>query len=370
MKVSARNRPEIPKTLDVVTPDWLRSAFQAEGTSLSVQSELSIRELNDTTGQDGLYAVIEDGVIGEDGPVRLFVKILNLPSDKGGFYLQQQAREHHFYRVFAPVVSARVPRFWYGDYSDDYRSGVLIIDALDGWEFGRLEVGLDLATATAIGAELGRLNGSTLDSPLLDGTCPLIRYTTDAVVTNQLAEGYQIAMKKHRSFFRDRFSTNLMSLAERIAGEALPILVDLKSGDRSINHGDCRFDNMAFRRVDDSVEITLFDFGLTTIGNGMMDFAQCVTSAWPDATESDLWSATEGYWLALREFGPYIRSLDETWEGFRKSMHGALIARVFSLHRFASVADLPSGSPLERMRFHSWWNVIQHCESLRIWELS
>jgi hypothetical protein len=352
-----------------ITPDWLRAAFAAEDSDLSVDDNVEMAPVTATSGEDGIYGLIEEGVSGATGPVKLFIKMLDLPPGKGGFFTHQQAREHHFYRVFGDLVAARVPRFYYGDYSDDFRSGILIIEALDEWEMGSAAAGINRTRGVAIARQLGLLNGSTLKSPLLEIESFLARYTPDSVIANQLAEGYGISLDRHRRSFEERLSQELLGLIASIRDRVVSVCVDVKSGDPSINQGDCRVDNMAFRHVDGGEEAALFDFGLTTIGDGMPDLSQCVTSAWSEATADDLFVVVESYHKALQESGPYERSLDETWDRFRRSMIFGLMARTFALRTFDSLDGLASGTPLERMRIHTWRNVMHHCEQLRIWEL-
>ena len=115
-------RPPIPNSLDDLTPKWFTAAFAAEGRVRAGQmSSIDVIELTETSGQDGFYALVDLERVEPcpGAPSRVFVKILDLPLDKGGFFTEQLVREIYFYREFAPRTSARVPAFYYGDYSSD-----------------------------------------------------------------------------------------------------------------------------------------------------------------------------------------------------------------------------------------------------------
>ncbi len=366
------SRPTIPDTLDDLTPSWFSDAFEAEGKFVAGQvSSINVSELTETSGQNGFYALVDlkFAELSPGVPSRVFVKILR-PLRRVGFQLEQQVREQFFYREFAPRTAARVPVFYYGDYSSDFRSGVLVTEALDGWEFGSLEQGIDIPRAHAVARALGLLNGSSLNDPRLELNSAVLRYDAGSQIVRNLQEGYSVSLKKHRSEFAVMLRPQLMSLVERVASSAEQILVDLKSGEVSANHGDCRVDNMAFRQTSNGWEVALFDFGVFSAGDGMPDFSQCLASAMPSVGQDEMRSIVDTYWHALCESGPYNASIEETWQRYRRSMVVALINRIFSLSQFDSVAQLEHGTPLERMRFNAWKNVMTHSENLRIWELA
>jgi hypothetical protein len=362
-------RPPLPKSFDDVTLDWLLAAFAYEGTNLQVDDDIQIRPLPDTSGLWGSYGIVKSGVAASDGPRELFVKITDLPSTVGGFFLHMQVREQDFFREFSSTVAARVPEFFYGDYSEDFRSGVLITESLDDWEMGSSVEGINIDQAVATGHALGLLNGSTLEAQRTDAGAYYLRYYPGSVMVHLVGDGYQTTLGKHREFLEGHLSAELFEFTDRIKDEAGRILVEVKSGDTSVNHGDCRIENVAFRNTPEGVEAALFDFGLLTIGNGMPDLAQCVPSAWSEATEEGLMTVAAVYRDAMREAGPFYRSADETWDMFRRAMALGFIIRTMALHSFDSPEQLESGTPVEQMRINTWRNMVNCSELLRIWEM-
>lgn len=53
-------------------------------------------------------------------------------------------------------------------------------------------------------------------------------------------------------------------------------------------------------------------------------------------------------WQALCESGPYSTPAEETWQHYRRLLLMAPIDRTYSLNRFESIAQLESGTTLEK----------------------
>jgi hypothetical protein len=249
-------------------------------------------------------------------------------------------REVRFYRELSADLPVAVPRCLFADIDPATSQFLLVledvghlrqVDQLDGcgWD--------DAVTAVRAIADFHALNWGKDLSHLEDTFLPMNGDLNQFVIPMLFAD----AWPKMRDKFSHMMTPAILELGDRYL-ETIPAMLDLMQEPNTLAHLDFRIDNVFFGPDG----LTLLDFQLAAVTNGVVDIAYFVSQS----LQSDL-AAERG----LELLDVYLDRLDtndvhfDRAEAHRKYQNGLVFSFVFPVNLLAGDDTLPErGKALAR----------------------
>jgi hypothetical protein len=318
------HRPAIADQPDLITPQWLTSAFRFAGHDVTV-TDVGSTQVG--TGQMGTCTRLR---IRYDGahpglPETLVAKLPAADESRRAMVAGIYRTEVEFYRVLAPTLAVRTPRCYYSDLSEDRCRFVLLLEDLAPRTQGDQILGCSVDQARVAVENLAGLHGPRWCDPTLGE----LDWMT--MIDEEGAEMVGSITGAATGQFLDRYSQRLdrddCELLRSIP-ERLPAWILSRSERFAPLHGDYRLDNLLFGSGDDPVAAV--DWQTVTLGLPGRDLAYFLgTGLEPVERRAAERELVASYHAALVRHGVEGYSFETCFEDYRFGMlQGPLITIV------------------------------------------
>jgi hypothetical protein len=247
---------DFPRTVDEITPEWLRAAI---GESFPDATFSSLR--HESIGEDFGFAsrIYRCRWQDDDGPHSVVVKLWEPDGGAG-------VGEVRFYQSF-PDVGARIPACYFSEFDEENNAAVLVLEDIQNAVQGDVLRLLDSAQAESIANGLAAMHAMWLGSPKFE------KYNWMVDVSHwRPEEGW---FDSRRTLFRERFPDQLSGLASEILDqiEAAPWISNyrIQAAPRTLSHGDFHLDNILF---ESSGQPVFLDWSRPAIGQAAQNLAE------------------------------------------------------------------------------------------------
>src|SRR5580658_10703071 len=251
--MGAPTRP-VPATLlrhaADVTADWLTEALADAGVLTHGSRVVSFETEAIGTGQMAhttrFSLAYEEG---GSGPASVVGKFASADDQSRGTGLALRAYEIEvrFYREVAARIGARVPAVYLAEVEPETGWFTLLMEDIAGAAQGDQIAACSPGIAAAVLDEMAGLHAPCWEAPELEGLEWLNRATTES--DNFLAA----LLPSLLPGFLERYSETLAPEHQQVCRffvEHLPAYLRLRSGPRTVSHGDFRLDNLLFQPDD------------------------------------------------------------------------------------------------------------------------
>jgi len=298
----------IPATPAEITPDWLSAALAGRFPGLEVTKVEVLDHHAGTTGRARLAVECAKDV---GLPPTLFAK---LPPDDPAQRTMVQVtgmgrKEARFYAELANELPVRIARSWYGGWSEDGASYLILMEDLEaaGCSFPNAVHGPDVAYTRAVVEDLARLHAHLWDSPRFDDelawVTPPARHEIGPTLVARALDAFAGEMTP---VFRD---------FGRLYVEHTDAVHDLwDEGEATLVHGDAHVGNL----FEDHGRPGFLDWGVIGRTTGVRDVAHFLASGFDTALrrreQGDLLAR---YRAQLERSGAPAPSAEDLWRRYR-----------------------------------------------------
>ena len=262
-----------PTEMDELTPEWLTQVLRDEGSVrhaavTSVECEI----LGEGRGFTGRVVRLRlDYDVAEDGAPRSLVA--KLPVVDPGVRAQLNnlgvyAREFGFYREMAVAPGLPVPRSYYLRFDENVGTGLLLLEDLHEARPGDNVGGCSDEEAYLAVSRLARVHATWWEHPRLADMAWLVPLDPD---------GFQVTLQtlvpSVLEKFGDAVPERLQVLMRRLADSGAWYMRRRSAPPRTLVHGDFRLDNLLFGPPESAAALTIIDWQVSFIGQGVCDLA-------------------------------------------------------------------------------------------------
>jgi Ecdysteroid kinase-like family len=258
---------QFPSHPDHVTPDWLSDVLEgtdaaSSGSITSVSwSPIGTGQVGDSvrfelTHESGETSTLAAKFAAEDETSRGTAKMMRL-----------YEKEVRFYNEIAPHLSARVPRTYACEVSDDGGEFVLLFEDLGPARGGNQIAGCGIEDAREGVRQASAMHASSWERRDLIGKDWL--KTPEPIIT-QLNAMYPHAQTTFAKRYADVLEPEYMDLCESFA-PYFATLGEYSKPPQCLVHGDFRLDNMLFDIKGGAEPIAILDWQTVTSGKAMSD---------------------------------------------------------------------------------------------------
>jgi len=325
------DKPEIPESGKAIDAGWLQRALAAGGApDLPAIRNVAVEDIGDGIGLMG--EIVRCHVTWEKktttAPESVVVKLpsQNRKSLRLDRRLSLYKREYDYYRHIGGQAPIRSPALLYGDYEEESRRFVLVLEDLRGMTSSDQIVGATAAQARTVVRALARLHGfywNMTDRPpasgLYDGSSP------------KSVKPLQLAYLANLAPALDHLGGLLTSEMRRLARAYRPLLAEPPSGiaaPMTVIHGDVRLDNMFFDSSGGD-DVALVDWQACCVGYGLYDVAYFLGGSVPVEVRREIEREALGeYWDIVCGMGVRDFAFEDCWWLYRQSVLSLLLPMV------------------------------------------
>lgn len=322
----------IPTELDELTPEWLTRVLREHG---SLQSgavvNVECEPLDEGRGFTGRVARLRLAYDAAEGsaPRSLVAK---LPTADAGTRAQLNAlgvyaREVGFYWAMAGIPGLPVPRHYYLHFDPEAGTGLMLLEDVDRARPGDNLEGCSDEDAYLAVSRLARFHSAWWEHPALADMAWLVPVGPDVFQVT-----LQTLVPTLLSKFGDVMSERLQLLTRRFAESGAWYMRQRATPPCTIVHGDFRLDNLLFGPPDTDAALTIIDWQVPFIGQGVADIAYfaafCLEKGQRRSIEREL---VGRYHAALAANGVLGYELDRCVEDYRFATLTALSRLITAL---------------------------------------
>ncbi|MCA9020299.1 MAG: phosphotransferase, partial [Planctomycetaceae bacterium] len=294
-----------PQILSEITPEWLTAVLRSAGyRNTRVQSFEADRIGSETGFSSEIFRLSWND--SAQSPASCIVK-LPLP---GGSQTEKICREAAFYACLAPQAGISVPRCYS---AAEEKGEILVLEDLKDCRFGDESQSCSLREAEAAVDALTGLHARWWNHPQLCAYQWLPRYGN---VLSQLEK-----LPQRRETFFQNYGKVLQHESLELAGALNTrhesVFHRLQQAPETLLHTDSHLDNLAFRDVEDRVEVILFDWQNVSRGPAVVDLALFLVSAWTQSCDWEQTAIVKRYHASLSSQGGIDYSFDQFDIDFR-----------------------------------------------------
>jgi hypothetical protein len=323
----------IPQTLDAISPEWLTSALRGSGAIRNASvSSLQVKPvaLGGFAGQAarlcvgydrreaGAPAIVFAKLSAADPAVREKLRSVGLFETEAGFYKD----------VASKPLPMRVPRPYVSVYDDTTGASVLIMEDLGGARFCDECSGCSPEEARNAIRQLGRIHAYFWESPRLNDF-KWLRSLDHDVATRAVLYPAMLPIFEQRW---DALITPNLRKSARLLGEVITRYYEACSaGPHTLQHGDFRADNFAFRTANDRDELVVFDWQTSRKSRGARDVAYFLQGSMSTVQRREMEnSLIDLYYETLSEGGVQGYSREQLSRDVRAGVGAALTVGVIA----------------------------------------
>jgi hypothetical protein len=351
--------PDIPRSLEDLTPEWLTAVLRARGflgeaRVVSREAEI-LGEGEGFVGQIIRLRLAFDGPA-PDAPPSLIAKLpIRLARNRqAGEVLGAYEREIRFYTELADRVPIRKPACYYADMDPNPASGrerdlIRFLDRLPRWlvrillpfflwlaarsprryvllleDMAPLRVGNQVA-----GCSRGEAEAALRQLAVIHATWwqhPDLERLSWLVPVNVLGNYVEVLYRKSLAGFLTGYGSGLseefLSLAKSFGERGSEIIRRLGDPPFTLLHGDYRLDNMFFEGEGRSARITAFDWQTVSQGPAALDVAYFLSgNLAAEVARASAQELLRIYWDALVEQGVRGYDLEALTRDYHVAMH-------------------------------------------------
>lgn len=271
--------PQIVRTSDELSREWLTSVLQGQGILNATESVTLLEIETIGTGQMGCVTRLTPHYSAgkRSAPETFIAKFAstNDTSRQSGIGLGIYEAEVRFYQQISRSVGMRTPQCWFAGFDAEEGWFTLLLEDFGGYEIGDvLQPGTLKKAQLAIG-ELVKLHISRWDDPGLVALDWLSVPRFERVFAH-----FPRSLEGFIGLFESSLPPSLIALAERLLPKSLDYIARWQ-GPKVIQHGDYRLDNMLFGQKPDQTPIVIIDWQTVGLGPPMVDFAYYLGSGLP-----------------------------------------------------------------------------------------
>jgi hypothetical protein len=274
-------------TIDDLSPNWFQDLLRTHG-DLDGATQVVGVDIAQFGDAESMMSALYRATLTYDqpttAPASLIVKLASA-SDRQRFIagmFKFYEREIRFYDELRDEVSVRTPQCWLATIHPDEPQFVLVLEEITGCRrVDQLEgVGLDDAlTCVATLADLHAPFWGTDLSHLADTFMPMNSPGMQMLLPPNFANDWAAARAK----VVDHLAPEVVALCDRFGDIAMQLLDDMQGPD-TLAHSDFRSDNLLF---DAAGNVTVLDFQLAAICNGLTDVAYFISQSVHDDVARD-----------------------------------------------------------------------------------
>ena len=261
----------IPGSMAELTSEWLTEALkQAGGTQHATVTGFAPAAMDQSAGVVGSIGKIDlsyaEPVSGQ--PDALVVKLAASDPAVAAFSarLGLYSTEVGYYRHLAGGCPALPPQCFYVDISKRGDRFVLLLEALDGSDFGKWESGCTLSKAQLVVTALAKLHARHWGAEHLMGYRWLAR---PPVLARRIAGTVARGLPLCREVFPGQLPQSVQEQVDRVAEGFQGLMTEFSSQHLTLNHGDCHLNNM----IVGSNSVRFYDWQTCSINNFAYDLA-------------------------------------------------------------------------------------------------
>lgn len=278
----------IPRTPGDLTAEWLTQALR--GTNTIKKSSVTSFEMDaDIAAGAGFMGQLARVKLQYDepepgAPSSLIAKFPTYgPGNRAiADLFRMYETETRFYEEIAGQVELRTPRRYHSARAADSTDFILLIEDLAPARVGDQVAGCPAAHAELAIHELAKFHAAWWESPRL-GELDWVWPFNHPVRTAAAQAAYGQSWVNFKQIWGKKVPASVMELGEKFQG-ALPKLLDrLAAHPVTISHGDYRLDNLFFATPEGGHPLTVVDWQIMTLGNGLFDVAYFMAGAVPPA---------------------------------------------------------------------------------------
>ncbi len=323
--------PSLLRHATDVTPEWLTDALRQAG---AVAEGVSVRSFETTAIGTGQMADTTRFTLTLDqpgaGPSSVVGKFASADEQSRGTGLALRAYEVEvrFYRDVASRVAARLPAVYLAEVDPETGWFTLLMEDIAGATQGDQIAACTPDVAAAVLREMAGLHAPCWEAPELENLEWLNRNTPES-------DGFLVALVSSLlPGFLERYADTLAPEHQAVCRtfvERLPVYLQLRSGPRTVSHGDFRLDNLLFQP--ETPRPVVVDWQTVAWAGASIDVAYfiggCLTAEDRRAHEPEL---LEHYHDALCRGGVYGYTLEQLRADTRRdTFAGLLMAIVASM---------------------------------------
>jgi hypothetical protein len=311
---------------DEITPDWLTSVLQADG-SIGTGRVVEIEGHTVGNGLMGVCVRCDLSVEGaaDGGPTSVVVKLAAEEDATRAFMANTGYRnELCFYQHLAPTLTVRAPRCSFAASDDDWFT--LVLEDLAPAAPGDQLVGCSpdqvaLAVRESVGLHAPRWGDpALLAHPCFAGSA--------AFRGEELQAGLAAAIPGFLERYSDALDDAQVDFYERLAAGAAGWF-HARPAPVTLAHGDYRPDNLLFGTAEGGPPVAVVDWQGLSLGSGLADVGFIVGGALEvDERRRHEEALLRDYRAAMQAAG-VDRSWDETWDDYRRSLLSGLLTTIF-----------------------------------------
>ena len=320
------SRPEIPKTANDITAEWIQQALtQSGGPDLPPIAGAVVENIGAGVGLVGTILRCHLSYRGDppSKPRSVIVKLHSSHPEtvQTARRLRLYAREYAFYRDIAHQVPLRSPALLYGDFDESDHRFALVLEDLVGMTTVDQVEGASAAQAKTAVREIARMHGAywnRVDQPPVTGLHESASPERARLVQQVYQASLPAAFERLGSLFPER----MRRLAEAYGPGLVEYTNATAAGPLTLSHGDFRLDNMFFgNNVAD--DFAVVDWQVCGVRSGLYDVAYFLSSSVPVEIRREIEADTVAeYHRVLLSTGVNDFTLEECWRSYRQNMLG------------------------------------------------
>jgi hypothetical protein len=266
----------LPETLQGLSPEWLTLVLRQSGV-LQSSCVQSVDILAEALG-NGMAAQISRLGLQYDRdetgqPRTLVVKRPAVDMHLRGFFesIGCYQREAFFYNNIAGKLRTPSPRCYFASYTREPQNMILLLEDLDGYDFGDWAMGVTLERARIILREMALLHAAWWMSPTLDEIEILLHVNRfdHSHLDQDFAAQWPAALEVLGLGESDAYR----AICKRLEGKIEPAFLLMNNPPLTLSHLDFHMDNMVFGRHPDQAPFMLLDWALLGEVNPTFDLA-------------------------------------------------------------------------------------------------
>ena len=305
----------IPGSAAEITVEWLTEALGRSGKWPDVAvTGFTPAEMDQSVGVVGAIGKIDLAYAGaaEGNPGSVVVKLaasdplVAATSARLGLY----STEVGFYQNLADGCPALPPVCYHADISRRGDRFVLLLEALEGYDFAKWEVGCSREEAEIVVTALARLHARHW------GAAHLMQHRWLArppVLARRLGGTVKRGLPICREVFADHLPVRLLAQIDEVGAGFQGMLTAFCGQNLTLNHGDCHLNNMIVR----DGAVRLYDWQTCSINNFAYDLAYFLNGNLADGVRGQhIESLIDRYHEVLTEDGSVRLSRAEVMEQY------------------------------------------------------
>ena len=190
--------------------------------------------------------------------------------------------ETRFYEQLADKVHLRTPRRYYSARCPNCTDFILLMEDLAPARVGDQVAGCSAEQARLAVHELAKFHAAWWESPRL-AELDWVWAFNNPVRSAAAVAGYGASWPPFKQIWGKKLPAAFLEMGETFATKIPAQLDRLAAPPVTISHGDYRIDNLFFATPEGGAPLSVVDWQVMTLGNGLFDLAYFMSSAVPPA---------------------------------------------------------------------------------------